>query len=306
MNEWIEKQKKITGKSAYHIGAYVAGVKIIDKKCPFGLFIPRLKDEFYLLFQSYFAKEGFNAFRAIGKEINYDSYSTSKIGVTSRVLNHWLVKNVSPVRISVNNGEWKSFSLVEAVWLRSVIKMREFGLSLEKIAKVRSWVLQWDNNNKRYPWFEFYVFLAWCTPQDPYIAILPDGTAELATSLDLERVKQGNKGVSEHLLLISLKAVLAETGFVGDVKKLEPLKLLDEDEKELLSSIRESDVKEVRAHVRRGWIKEIETTQVYPRDINITEINKEIENSKEYAEVLTRHSKGTKQSIEVVKKRRIK
>ncbi len=82
--------------------------------------------------------------------------------------------------------------------------------------------------------------------------------------------------------------------------------MLDEDEKELLSSIRESDVKEVKAHVRRGWIKEIETTQIYPKDISMTEINKEIEDIKEYAEVLTRHSKGIKQSTEVVKKRRIK
>ena len=110
--------------------------------------------------------------------------------------------------------------------------------------------------------------------------------------------------MSEHFLLISLKNILAEIG-TFNVAKIKTLRLLDDKEEELLSALNKSDVKEVKARVRNGHIKEIQTVQTYPNNINVGEINKEIESLSEYAEVLTRHSGGVRQSIEVVKKRRL-
>ena len=297
----MDEKALLKNRIGYPCRVDVSGMDIIYKKCPFKLFIDRPEKEFGYLFKIYFKGDDFKSIKVI---LNARTYTASETGISSRVLNHWASKDILPTGLKSDSGEWKKFSFVEIVWLRSVLKMREFGLSIEQISKVRSWVLQWDSKYSNYPWFEFYIILALFDNQDIYIAILPDGTAELATSFDLERLKQDRGGMSEHFLLISLKNILAEIG-TFNVAKIKTLRLLDDKEEELLSALNKSDVKEVKARVRNGHIKEIQTVQTYPNNINVGEINKEIESLSEYAEVLTRHSGGVRQSIEVVKKRRL-
>lgn len=255
-----------------------------------------------IFFSEYFSNE-VEAFIQIRKILNDRNSPIGKTGISSRIINHWYTKNILPQGISSSVGNWKKFNFVELAWMRAVDYMREYGMSLEKIAKVRYWILQWDKKADQYPWFEFYLALARVSDLDPYIIILPDGTAELITSVDLEIYKTDHPDFKAHVLLISLKSLLRELGF--DVRAIQKLEVLAEEERSIRNAILKGS-KSIKLKVSNRKISEIKTEKVISENPKISEIGKEIEELGLFGDVTLSYSGGKLQSAQINEKKRIK
>jgi DNA-binding transcriptional MerR regulator len=57
--------------------------------------------------------------------------------ISSRVLNHWEKMRLIPLGQPRATGTWRSFNLIEAVWLASILKLRQGGMPLGGILEVK-------------------------------------------------------------------------------------------------------------------------------------------------------------------------
>jgi len=62
-------------------------------------------------------------------------FSTKDIGVNYRWLNHWQTKGL--LFGSYDEYKWKKFNLQEYVWVKIILKLREFNMGLETVAAVK-------------------------------------------------------------------------------------------------------------------------------------------------------------------------
>jgi hypothetical protein len=275
--------------------------KAADKKCPLDFIVPRFED-----FDSLYTLQS-KALKELGlsAELNKKRFTVSDTRASSRVMNSWSKHKILPEGVRHRNN-WKKFSAIELLWIDAAHKMQEFGLSLKQVAVARSWVMQWDKENKNYPWFEYYFALALMSDADPYIVVLPTGMAEVATSAEIEVVKATNKKLP-HMLLISLKALLM-SGFNLEVPKPAPLRVTTGREQQVLQQMRDTTNKEIRVRTHDGKISEVETTQIFPesRRVKIAELKKDIQEGGAYAEMTVRFAEGKQQSLSLRKIKRFK
>ncbi len=77
-------------------------------------------------------------YNAIGDE----RFKVSEIGITSRVFTHWKQNGIIP---ELEDRKWVRLNLVEYFWLKIVMDLRELGLPLERIAKVKEQLFNTQN-----------------------------------------------------------------------------------------------------------------------------------------------------------------
>jgi hypothetical protein len=68
-------------------------------------------------------------------------FTVKDVGVDYRWINHWYSKGL--LIGNYENRKWKKFNLIEYVWLKMIIKMREFNMGLETVKKVKE-MLDYD------------------------------------------------------------------------------------------------------------------------------------------------------------------
>lgn len=242
-------------------------------------------------------------YQAVHSLMKRQIFSSGEIVATYRVLHHWEEKKLLPDGVSQSGGKWRKFTRVEAAWLKVVSRLREFGVPLDKIATVKEYVMEWDNKTYSYPLVEFHLVSAIFTAYyDPYVVVFLDGSAVLANSIQIEAMKM--VGAGDDMLLISLKSIAKEMGL--PVTKTAELKPLFEGESELLSRVRDKENGEVIARKKKRKITEIETTTVFPDVTKLSQVRRDLKNSREYAEVSIKLEEGREQSFQVKKKKKIK
>ncbi len=224
-------------------------------------------------------------------------YTTSSTDISYRMINHWQESGLLPD--GVDSEGWSKFTLVELVWMKAILKLRSFGLSLDKIRLAKGGLMEFDKKKKSYFLFEYYIARALLSSDDPYILVFADGDSAVATSsqIELSKVFMGQFDV----LLISLKSIIENLGF--DIMEAKLLHSLDGEEDEIFNELKSGN-KKVSVRMNNGKISELETTKVYSDPELIKKINKEIQENDSFAEVITRYSKGKRQSAEVKVKKR--
>ena len=241
-------------------------------------------------------------FKSTKEFINKRQYTVGTTKLSYRNINHWGSSGLLPEGVKDDGTGWRKFTFIEVVWLKILERVREFGLSIEKIAKARDTAMEWDPNTDTYPIFEYYVIKAWASKADPYVVFLIDGTAEVLTSVEIEKHKLLSG--SNDLLAISLKSVLKEMG--RNPIKPHMLFELSSKEVDLLEEIRLKGNKEVKVKVKNGQLDEIEMTRMYPEAPPLEDINRDLKQEGAFAEVVTKYESGKKQSAEVKTKKRWK
>ncbi|MEI6058796.1 MAG: MerR family transcriptional regulator, partial [archaeon] len=228
-------------------------------------------------------------------------YTVGDTGISYRMINYWSENGVLPDGIQDGSG-WKRFSLIELVWLRVVQKLRGFGLPFPNISRTLKCIMDWDKKLDEYPMFEFYSTLARASKLDPYVVVLPNGLADLATSEELELSKKLSGNSS--MIFISLKDVLHSMNI--KTAKPEVLYGLTDPEFQLLFSVRSRDVKEVSAKMKEGNIKELEKTKIYSNDVSPYEMEKELNRNSSFGRIEIKHDHGKRQESVLKTKERFK
>lgn len=127
----------------------------------------------------------------IKKILNKQVDNLSKVGVTARVVSHWVEKGIVDDNRTDKTG-WRKFSPSELVWLKIVVKLRDFGLDINKILKAKS-RLELDNKRDQYskfPILDFYIGMAIAFDMPIKMMVFHDGHALIGRQIDVDLSKQ--------------------------------------------------------------------------------------------------------------------
>lgn len=135
--------------------------------------------------------------------------------VSCRVMNHWEAQDLIECERNNDSG-WRKFSIIEYVWLRIVHKLRELGLPLAKIAKIKPFYFERENGTDKTTFVTYYLTAIRLFKQPVYFVILLDeGQAEF---LDYHEFHAALEFLGSYIC-INLNELL-NTIFV---KKIEPI-----------------------------------------------------------------------------------
>lgn len=260
-------------------------------------FVPR-GDAFDFSFSEYHQDERYEKLR---ENLRDRKFTVGKSGVSYRVINHWVEKNLLPEGCQGENGEWKKFTFVELVWLKAILRLREFGMSLEKLAIIKKEIMKWNIKNNCYPLFEYYVAQAKASDADPYIIVWADGNADVASMTEINNSTMFFS--EEDTLLISLKSIISKMGVL--TSKSEAQETLSRNEKELIRTVRFEGSKEVKAKINNHEVSEIETIRTYPDTSEMSKIHAELRDNGSFGEITTKYGDGKKQSLQVKKRKKL-
>lgn len=159
-------------------------------------------------FSEYYS--GDQRFAPFQLEVRNRKYAIGDTNVKYRNLDHWEERGLLPEGADTRGRGWRRFNLIEVVWIEALNRLREFGISLDKIAKVKEAVLEWNSNYGAYPTFEYFVAKAITQSEDVFVVMCRNGNAGILSSSEIEVLKTGDS--DRDLLLISIKSILSDLG----------------------------------------------------------------------------------------------
>jgi len=269
----------------------------LDKKPPIKLSFLSRGPDFKEKYLNYHKNSGFEKFHRAMRDRRY---TVGELGTSSRVINHWEEKNVLPDGFREKDNGWRKFTLAEVAWLSVAAHLRKFGFPLEKIVKVKSQILDWQPKLNMYPVFEFQLARALVSKEDLYVAVLEDGYAAVASSVEIEESKLLDG--PQHILLISLKKIVSALQLPN--KNPESIHGLSNEEEHLLGEVRLKNNSEIKVSIKNSKISEIDTEKRYSDVTILPTINTRFNKEGEYGEISVKIEDGKKQLVTVRKKKR--
>ena len=161
-------------------------------------------DWFDLNFLSGFLHSDLN----IVKQFNQQTYTIGEEKLSSRVLNHWYQSGIITDDRLDNKG-WKKFSFSEIVWIRIVIKLRKFGLDLQRIKKVKEQIDYYNtkDSKSKCPLLDFYMLVAITSTIPIKFIVFESGQAEIVKQSDIDIANQLNL-INEDFISIDINKLL--------------------------------------------------------------------------------------------------
>jgi len=158
----------------------------------------------------------------VKKELNQRQYSISEPSVTPRVLHHWYQTGIISDRRTDGKG-WSKFSFTELVWIKLIIRLREFGLSLDKIKIAKGDVSKYaaEDAGSMFPLLDFYLLYARSYKHSVNLRIFEDGHLLLGREAELQNA-QPHQFNGKNFLTLSLNQVVKEV-----IRKVSATHLLD-------------------------------------------------------------------------------
>tara|TARA_B110000091_G_scaffold149822_1_gene159486 strand:- start:182 stop:1009 length:828 start_codon:yes stop_codon:yes gene_type:complete len=161
-------------------------------------------DWFDLNFLSGFLHSDLN----IVKQFNQQTYTIGEEKLSSRVLNHWYQSGIITDDRLDNKG-WKKFSFSEIVWISIVIKLRKFGLDLQRIKKVKEQIDYYNtkDSKSKCPLLDFYMLVAITSTIPIKFIVFESGQAEIVKQSDIDIANQINL-INEDFISIDINKLL--------------------------------------------------------------------------------------------------
>ena len=159
---------------------------------------------------------------AVKKELTRRQYSLSEPSVTPRVLHHWYQTGIISDRRTDGKG-WSKFSFTELVWIKLIIRLREFGLGLDKIKIAKGDVSKYaaEDAGSMFPLLDFYLLYARSYKHSVNLRIFEDGHLLLGREAELQNA-QPHQFNGKNFLTLSLNQVVKEV-----IRKVSATHLLD-------------------------------------------------------------------------------
>ncbi len=130
--------------------------------------------------------------------------------ITSRIITHW--QDVGLINDNRLKGKgWRLFSFSELVWLRVIIKLRDFGFDLKKIKKVKQFleIYIMENNPSDYPELDYYILLAVKDSDPVKLLIFDSGEALLGNQLEID-ISKKFQTIQDDYISIDLNKLVSE------------------------------------------------------------------------------------------------
>ncbi|MGH2666199.1 MerR family transcriptional regulator [Flavobacterium sp.] len=123
------------------------------------------------------------------KENFHEEKSRKRTEQSKRVISYWVKKGVIKAEQNTEGG-WFYFDRIESIWIDIVSELRDFGLDLDKIVRVREELF--DESIQNFKLIEFALIHS--ILKEPYLMIIyKDGTTSVTTtSVYSETIKSSN------------------------------------------------------------------------------------------------------------------
>ena len=145
---------------------------------------------------------------AVKIELNRRQYSLNEPSVTPRVLHHWYQVGIISDRRTGRKG-WSKFSFTELVWIKLIIRLREFGLSLDKIKIAKEDLSKYavEDTYSMFPLLDFYLLYARSYKHSVELRIFEDGHLLIGREIEL-RNSRPNQSNGKDFITLGLNEVI--------------------------------------------------------------------------------------------------
>ncbi|NHM04853.1 MerR family transcriptional regulator [Flavobacterium celericrescens] len=190
---------------------------------------------------------------------------------SKRVIGHWVKEGVIQGEQN-SDGGWYHFNRIESIWIDIVTQLREFGLGLESLRKIRHQLF--NDEVKGFKLIEYA--LMYSIIRKPYVMVVfPDGKINVLTKNDYSKTIEVND-LPLHLVLNFYnlaKKVFPNNNFETTQNLYSDNTSLTEDESKILFHFRTGDFDEIKIRMKDG-------------SVYLVEKGREITNENKYAEIL--------------------
>ena len=141
-------------------------------------------------------------------QFNQQTYTIGEEKLSSRVLNHWYQSGII-TDDRPNNKGWKKFSFSELIWIQIVLKLRNFGLDLKRIKKVKEQIDFYNikDSKSKCPLLDFYLIVALSSNIPIKFIVFESGEAEIVRQSDIDVANELNL-IKEDFISIDINKLL--------------------------------------------------------------------------------------------------
>jgi DNA-binding transcriptional MerR regulator len=252
----------------------------VEKKDQIEPRIIRDKD-FWLLYKMYWSNEEYHKFSEFLNREN-PTKGPGNI-VSSRVMTHWYKKGLLEDKRPTGKG-WRKHSILSLVWLRIILTLRKFGVSLDNIGKVGESLdevcmikaepddTEMTDANK-IKFLEYYVAQLLVDKKPAFFLVFDDFSCDIANLNEIQ--KSRDLGLCGDFIQISLNTIVKEILPELEVTKADNIYELSLEEITLLTALRFEKVESITVRTKRGKIDLIEKKYVKDAQTKLHEMIKE-------------------------------
>lgn len=217
-----------------------------------------------------------------------NKYRASALPVSRRSLSHWRTLNIFDV--FGNNPEQINISYIVLFWLQIVSELRIFGLSLEKIEKVKETVF-----SSKKPLIETYMILAiGAKDVDVFMIVSPDADVAIGSKHEIE-VSETLGLIEKNYIKINFRILLNR---MNKKQKLDIIQqsvfgsFISPEERSILKLIRDGEYKEIKLKFEDGTVTHIEKKVLEQNPDPIKELKKMIASNDGFCEMSLKMQNG--------------
>lgn len=132
-------------------------------------------------------------------------YTLGDTDLTGRVLNHWTNYELLPDHRLESGKGWRNFSIVDLIWIRVLIELREIGLGLEKLKNSYKSIFEANIPANKISLFEFAIFSTLFNGESIHLLVsVDDGRINIINKKDFRNYISSNNTI-DNFIHINLK-----------------------------------------------------------------------------------------------------
>lgn len=127
----------------------------------------------------------------IKEKLNEKTFRLTNEQISSRVITHWHESGILSDDRPEGKG-WRNYSFSEMLWISIIIKLRNFGLDLNKIKKVKENLDLYNSTDSqsKCALLDFYIAVAINSKEPIKLIVFANGECELARQSEIDIAKQ--------------------------------------------------------------------------------------------------------------------
>lgn len=226
-------------------------------------------DATYNFIESYLTSSLCNNYRI---DVNAVNLKLNPTEFSYRTINHW--ENEGIINDNRPNGKgWRKYSMIDRVWIGVISKLRDFGVSLDKIKLIKEAMEEnsmgeFENEMTA---LEAAFILAKIHKTQTLI-VITENDEVFITSID-EYINSVNYGTIKHSIVISLNAIIKDLFPNEDTTPIKNnLFDLGKKELEILFLIRSGEFSSITVKTQDGEISMYETSRTIEDETRIVDI----------------------------------
>ncbi len=228
-------------------------------------FIP-ISEEFENALQIYYSKVSHSQNKSILASKTKNLKCTKQ---SARVLSSWADCGIIANNKSANDKGWRTFTMLDILWIDIVSELRLYGLSVSKLQRSYSSMHIAPNGNTDFPQFEATVTLAMLN-RPVYILVFSDGYCQPISRTCLSNYYFiFNTHSQPSFILLDLRNIVSQYFDINSYPQTESEMYsvkMKASEMELLANLRDPKIKDINIVKKNGEIAQIKTTEK-PKDL---------------------------------------